>query len=304
MVCRKKNVSHGSGDGEDWTEEQEARLHNAHLAVRATPNFWRDIAKLVPGKTADECFHRFYSAHPTPPLAPQQHGRRVCLSSPIRPLEGKLLSPTRLLHQKQAAKIRKVGGRSTKAIFQSHKAVREILRKQQIDDQGYEEDAFAALESTDIPCWDKAAALVSIATPAATKRKKSAKKKEVIKAVVDSSSERPSSSEVLRPASTDGRKHERYLDLLIRRNKLPAASQRKNAKKDDPSSSGGGFGSKLKARLGSSKNLSTAKSAVIASARDVLEQIRERRSSSSTATKLDSDRDSGSCSDASDLDDF
>ena len=54
------------GAGE-WTRDQVIALQRAQQAVDpGASHFWREVARLVPGKSADECFARTYEGHPTP----------------------------------------------------------------------------------------------------------------------------------------------------------------------------------------------------------------------------------------------
>ncbi|KAJ7532512.1 hypothetical protein O6H91_13G007100 [Diphasiastrum complanatum] len=101
-------------------------------------NSWYQSSRFlcVPGKTANECFHKFYSAHPTPPVQ-QAHARRCYMMSPIKKLR-KMLSPSRLILQ-----TKNRGGTDRSWLDESRKT---MLRKQQKKDKAYEEDAFADLE--------------------------------------------------------------------------------------------------------------------------------------------------------------
>ena len=50
-----------------WTREQITALSMAQLQVDPTcRNFWQEVAKNVPGKSADDCFAKHFQKHPTP----------------------------------------------------------------------------------------------------------------------------------------------------------------------------------------------------------------------------------------------
>eukprot|EP00249_Psilotum_nudum_P002152 c15043_g1_i1 orf=148-975(+) len=95
----------------------------------------------VPGKTAKECFDHFYSAYPTP--VPQPRARRCHASSPIKPASSDgSLSPAM-----STVKHSHTLGRGKRALLEAHRTVRQILRRQQTADEGFEADAFTAVET-------------------------------------------------------------------------------------------------------------------------------------------------------------
>lgn len=53
-----------------WTSDQLQQLQRAQHAVDpGVRNFWKEVAKLVPGKNADECYARVYEEDDNPPAA-------------------------------------------------------------------------------------------------------------------------------------------------------------------------------------------------------------------------------------------
>nr|CAD1833354.1 unnamed protein product [Ananas comosus var. bracteatus] len=52
---------------EEWTEEQDTALQRAYLSAKPSPHFWKKVAKMVPGKSAEECFNRIHADLATPP---------------------------------------------------------------------------------------------------------------------------------------------------------------------------------------------------------------------------------------------
>ncbi|CAM6083663.1 unnamed protein product [Calypogeia fissa] len=117
-----------SVDDDLWTEEQELILHKAYATIKPSAKFWHFISKQVPGRSAEVCFDKFYSEHPTP--------QRKCLKEVYCPAS--LPRPTKT----------KVTG--SRRLVEAHRTVRNILRRQQIDDEDYKADAFAALEPPDV----------------------------------------------------------------------------------------------------------------------------------------------------------
>nr|GMC57588.1 uncharacterized protein LOC109168390 [Ipomoea batatas] len=123
-----------------WTKEQELALQKAYFAAKATPKFWKKVAKMVPGKSAQECFDRIHLDHLTPPQPrPRSRAKKA----------GLLLSPpsaSKLL-QTADANAKKLRCSKLKSHF-SQKAVREMLEKQYNNiDRDKEADIFSVLES-------------------------------------------------------------------------------------------------------------------------------------------------------------
>ncbi|KAH7426403.1 hypothetical protein KP509_10G000800 [Ceratopteris richardii] len=135
-----------SGNG--WTPEQDAALQHAYFQIRPSSNFWFHVAKKVPGKTAKDCFDRFYSAHPTPSV-PQSRSKKMAADSPVRTI--KFSSPMSSLKRKGSS------GRGKQGLLKAHKTVRHILRQQKIADEAYEADIFSVVEplaSGDALLWN------------------------------------------------------------------------------------------------------------------------------------------------------
>jgi hypothetical protein len=91
----------------------------------------------VPGRNEEECFNKFYSSHPTPPCAVA--AQRTCLKE----VEIPSLQPNQL-------QPRKTKTTRAKRLLEAHQMVRNILRRQQVNDEDYKADAFAALEPPDV----------------------------------------------------------------------------------------------------------------------------------------------------------
>lgn len=50
-----------------WTKEEDLALRRAYLTAKPTPHFWKKVARMVPGKSAQECLDRIHSEQLTPP---------------------------------------------------------------------------------------------------------------------------------------------------------------------------------------------------------------------------------------------
>ncbi|CAL9246524.1 unnamed protein product [Arabidopsis halleri] len=120
-----------------WTEELELALQGAYLTVKPSPNFWKKVAKMVPGKSAQECFDRVNSALITPRQAQPRRARNTNLST----IPQFSLSASKLLKPNSPkTKIRQRRNNLSK------KVVRHLLEKQNHMDQGLGFDLFSVLE--------------------------------------------------------------------------------------------------------------------------------------------------------------
>lgn len=120
-----------------WTMEQDMALQNAYFQVRPSSNFWFEVSKKVSGKTAKECFDRYYSGYPTPPIT-QSRSRKPAAESPVRTIS--FPSPRLSFDSKPRF------GRGKQGLLKAHQTVRHILRQQRVADGSYEADVFSAVE--------------------------------------------------------------------------------------------------------------------------------------------------------------
>ncbi|XVF61456.1 hypothetical protein PTKIN_Ptkin08bG0130700 [Pterospermum kingtungense] len=138
---RGDTVSHG------WTQEQELALQRAYFSAKPTPNFWKKVSKLVPGKSAQDCFDKIHSDHLTPTQPqPRSRAKRTNLS-PIGHFSlsaSKLLKPTSPQNKKSSCS-------KQKSRLAQIKTVRHLLRKHYNVDQGDEADMFSILEPNTSP---------------------------------------------------------------------------------------------------------------------------------------------------------
>ncbi|KAL0341327.1 UNVERIFIED_CONTAM: hypothetical protein Sradi_4649500 [Sesamum radiatum] len=132
-----------------WTKEQELALQRAYFTAKPTPHFWKKVAKmclpylenvkLVPGKSAEECFDRIQSDLLTP-SQPRTRSRAKKNLSPLSFSASKLLSPAEMKTKRLRSTRRKT--------LLAQKTVRQLLQKQQNENQDHEADLFAVLEPT------------------------------------------------------------------------------------------------------------------------------------------------------------
>ncbi|XP_010515834.1 PREDICTED: ABC transporter F family member 4-like [Camelina sativa] len=120
-----------------WTEELELALQGAYLTVKPSPHFWKKVAKMVPGKSAQECFDRVNSAL----ITPRQHQPRRSRKANLSTIPQFSLSASKLL--KPNSPKTKVRQRRNNL---SKKTVRHLLEKQNHMDQGLGFDLFSVLE--------------------------------------------------------------------------------------------------------------------------------------------------------------
>lgn len=127
---------------QEWTKDQEVALRRAYFAAKPSPHFWKKVSKLVPGKSAQECFDKIHSERETPTPQPHSRTRKMNFS----PLNRFKLSGSKLLHS---------NGKKTKSYQQkalAHKTARHLLEKHHLANQGYGADLFSVHETaTDLP---------------------------------------------------------------------------------------------------------------------------------------------------------
>ncbi|KAG5541941.1 hypothetical protein RHGRI_021685 [Rhododendron griersonianum] len=140
-VKRKRNqFEEGHGVDKGWTKDQEMALQRAYFSAKPTPLIWKKVAKLVPGKSAKDCFNKLHSDHSTPPQ-PRTRLRSRKTNSPSFSLPtSTLLKPEEPITKKPICR------KQSRHLAQ--KTVRQLLQKHYNVDQNYEADLFSVLEST------------------------------------------------------------------------------------------------------------------------------------------------------------
>ncbi|KAG4212150.1 hypothetical protein ERO13_A02G146400v2 [Gossypium hirsutum] len=139
---KRKPLVEADGNVQGWSREQESILQKAYFSAKPTPNFWKKVSKLVPGKSAQDCFDKIHSDHLTP-IQPQPRSRSKRKN--LSPVEHLSFSASKLLKSVSSANK---GSRSTK--HKSHLVqkitVRHLLQKQCYVDHGDDTDLFPILE--------------------------------------------------------------------------------------------------------------------------------------------------------------
>ncbi|KAE8709596.1 DNA binding protein, putative isoform 1 [Hibiscus syriacus] len=131
------------GNVRGWTREQELILQKAYLSAKPTPNFWKKVSKLVPGKSAQDCFDKIHSDHLTPTQPqPRSRSKRKDLSL----IEHLSFSASKLL-KPVSPKNKRSRSSKHKSLLVQKKTVRHLLQKQCYEGHGDEADLFSILES-------------------------------------------------------------------------------------------------------------------------------------------------------------
>ncbi|KAG5627676.1 hypothetical protein H5410_012894 [Solanum commersonii] len=212
-----------------WTNEQELALQSAYFAAKATPNFWKKVAKMVPGKSAKDCFDKIHSDFITPPQ-PQPRSRVKKMNTlSLSPCATKLLQST----EKNTNKRR----HSKPKNHLSRKTVRQLLEKQTDADRDKGADFFNALESSTNPTDGAFCQDTIFVTPERNKEsllrkcleRSSLTQKKHRSRLSDSSGATLTSPPVLKPIKNKAL-HERYVDQLHCREAKRKAATSKTAK--------------------------------------------------------------------------
>lgn len=126
-----------------WTEEQDLTLRQAYFAAQPSPHFWKKVSKMVPGKSAEECFNRVHADLSTPtPIAPRPRTSKVQFS----PLGHFTLSDTKFPNLLEPLVGRQRTARQKSLAAQ--KTVRHLLKKHSLIDQAQEVDHFSVFETS------------------------------------------------------------------------------------------------------------------------------------------------------------
>ncbi|CAL5095151.1 unnamed protein product [Urochloa decumbens] len=128
---------------DDWTEEQDMALRKAFFAARPSPHFWKRVSKLVPGRSAEDCFNRIHADLSTPtPIAPRSRTSKTTFS----PIGSFSLSDPKLPNLLEST----VGRQRTakQKSLAAQKAVRHLLQKHSLIDQAQEADHFSLFETS------------------------------------------------------------------------------------------------------------------------------------------------------------
>lgn len=163
-VAIKQNVrsTNKQGSAQGWTVDQEMALQRAYFGAKPSPHIWKKISKLVPGKSAQECFDKIQMDSITTPQPQLRHYSKANRTNPS-PVGRFSLSGGKLLESTKLNVKKPKGNKRTKS--HAHKAVRHLLQKQNLANQGFKRDLFSILESTTSSFPDVAPEPKVLATP-------------------------------------------------------------------------------------------------------------------------------------------
>ncbi|XP_015963120.1 uncharacterized protein LOC107487056 [Arachis duranensis] len=139
--AKRKKRKRGKETAEGWAKEQELALQRAFFSVKPSPHFWKNVSKMVPGKSQQDCFDRIHGDHMTPPQLPPRSRARTVKSSPIQQFSisaSELLKPT-------DKKVRRPNILKPKNCI-TQKSVEKLLQHRLQVDQGRRGDIFSILE--------------------------------------------------------------------------------------------------------------------------------------------------------------
>ncbi|KAM3191760.1 hypothetical protein ACQJBY_069167 [Aegilops geniculata] len=138
----KEGVQQQCCASDEWTEEQDTILRQAYFTARPSPHFWKKVSKMVPGKSAEDCFNRVHADLSTPtPIAPRPRSK-----TQFSPLAHFTLSDPKFpnLLEPLAGRPRTAKQKSQLA----QKTVRHLLKKHSLIDQAQEADHFSIFETS------------------------------------------------------------------------------------------------------------------------------------------------------------
>ncbi|KAF0932992.1 hypothetical protein E2562_013639 [Oryza meyeriana var. granulata] len=190
-----------------WTEEQDMALHKAYFTAQPSPNFWKKVSKMVPGKSAEECLNRVHADLSTPtPIAPRPRKSKMnfsplghfTLSDPKHP---NVLEPS---FRRWTAKQKSLAAKKT---------VRHLMKKHCLTDQTQEADHFSIFETSPTVLPLDFSFEDSPGTPDSAGKKLLAKVETVKNVGINSAEPSPA---VLKPVK-NVILHKRYVDRLSRR---------------------------------------------------------------------------------------
>ncbi|EYU30479.1 hypothetical protein MIMGU_mgv1a005569mg [Erythranthe guttata] len=273
LLSKKEKPKIGADSCSENVEKRVTRSSNRTNTIKS-----------VPGKSANECFDRIHLDHLTP-IQPKKRSRpnKKKEQSPLAFSASKLLSPAKI-------NIKKL--RSRKRTFLAQKTVRQILQKQQNEDQDYEADLFDILESTTVePSLDFIQeGTSSFASPTPNQGSKHQYSRL-------NSSKKAAAAFVSPPVLKQIKNkalHEKYIDQLHCREAKRKAESLRVAKWVE------GKNDKSKSRLEMNFSVKAAKDALVLDAQDAISQLRRIQS----CTNDDTDDDDNASYGDEDEDEF
>ncbi|KAI3971698.1 hypothetical protein MKW92_022039 [Papaver armeniacum] len=286
-VNEKNPPAEGKFDVHGWTKDQTAALERAYFAAKPSTNFWKKVSKMVPGKTAQDCFNKIHSDLVTPPQVQPRSRAKKAISSPLShfSLSGsKLLEPTLNVRWPKGNKQKKL---------RAQKTLRHLVQKRSMVDQGYEADLFSVLEPiTNAPSQDLSQTEL-LSTPESKSNKKgyiqechensSVQKKKPLSRFRNSSETALVSPPVLKQVKNRAL-HEKYIDRLHCRGARRTAgpTKCKVAKEDRKESTA----KKM-------DDITVAKNALFFEANDMISKFKEAQAN--VVSDNDDSQDDGAC---------
>ncbi|TKY69997.1 hypothetical protein E2542_SST06281 [Spatholobus suberectus] len=137
----EKRKRGGEEIGKGWTKEQELALQRAYFTAKPSPHFWKNVSKLVPGKSQQDCFDRIHGDYMTPPQSQPRSRAKTLKSSPLHQFSisaSKLLKPI-------SKTVRRSNILKPKNII-TQKSVEKLLQCHLKVDLDREGDIFSVLE--------------------------------------------------------------------------------------------------------------------------------------------------------------
>ncbi|KAK1351657.1 DnaJ subfamily C member 2 [Heracleum sosnowskyi] len=263
-----------------WTTEQNEALQKAYFATSPTPRFWKEVAKRVPGKSAQDCFNKIHADYQTPRQAQRRSRAKLLNSSPLSYSASKLLDSI-------GPKSKRPGNTKRKSHVQ--KTTRQLLQKQCQVNRDQNADIFSLLEPEISPSSNALRQGVNCSTPKqgesnllrrCQEPSSSARRMQCSRfnSVNETSLESPP---VLKPIKNKAL-HEKYLDQLHAREVKRRAAAARAAK------------SSLKVLDGKEcrvqKNaVESAKNALLLDARDAINQFRHEQANDFSSFPDDGD---------------
>ncbi|KAI7742973.1 hypothetical protein M8C21_014000 [Ambrosia artemisiifolia] len=224
-VKRTRNQFENSiGIAQGWTKDQELALERAYLEAKPTPHFWKKVSRMVPGKSAQECFDKINGSHTTPPQP------RVRSRSRVSNSQNPSLSASKLLKTSSPTTKRPRYRKQKSHVIQ--RTVRHMLQNQYKVEQDSESDMFSLLEPSFNPSLNLN---IMLTTPDRNQETDDVHKRSTVRRSVSRFSNLHETTLVSPPVLKQVKNkalHEKYIDLLNCREANRKAASVKASKLD------------------------------------------------------------------------
>ncbi|KAM7276226.1 hypothetical protein ACFE04_018092 [Oxalis oulophora] len=163
---KRKREDDSKTSDQGWTKELELALEKAYFTAKPTPLFWKKVSKMVPGKSAKDCFEKIHADQATPILQkPRSRAKKLSSSE----LNDSALSASKVLLPTEA-KTKKAKSHKHKGTL-VHKTARDLLQKQYISNQNCQGDLFSVFEAEENPHVEANPTNATLSTPKLAKVK-------------------------------------------------------------------------------------------------------------------------------------